>query len=126
LSWCREFFPRGVKQPGGEVGLSHPSSAEVRNDWSNDSYPLWLLGLYKDIFTLFTITGSINLFITKSKQAYCNLDVNFTIWWKKLSFYFLSYCFREVRFEEEWDMCNQWSKNWAVGLYIILKLFGSV
>jgi hypothetical protein len=35
----------------------------------------------------------INLFITKSKQAYCYLDIKFKVLRKKLAFYFLSYCF---------------------------------
>jgi hypothetical protein len=49
----------------------------------------------------------INLFITKSKQAYCNVDVKFKILCKKLAFYFLYYCLREVRFEEICDISNQ-------------------
>lgn len=60
-------FPRGVKQLGREGGLSHPSSTEVRNDWSNDSSTVCFHGVYKDMFTLLTIIGPVNLFIIKSK-----------------------------------------------------------
>lgn len=114
LSGCRKFFPRGIKQPGGEVSLSHLFRAEVRNDWSNDFSSVCLYGVYKDILTLFTITGPINLFITKSKQAYLNLDVKFTVWWKKLTFFLLSYCFREVRLEVICDILKTEVRTFAI------------
>jgi len=82
--------------------------SEVTEQWLLSYMPSWIV---QGHIHLFSITGPINPFITTSKQAYCNVDVKFTVWWKKLAFYFLSYCFREACFEEIRDISNQWRKN---------------
>jgi len=41
----------GIRQPGCEVNHSTPSSAEVKNGWSDISLPVCLHGMERDTFT---------------------------------------------------------------------------
>jgi len=41
----------GIWQPGCKVNHSTPSSAEVKNGWSDTSLPICLHGMEKDTFT---------------------------------------------------------------------------
>jgi hypothetical protein len=46
------FFP-GKERPGREADHSHPSSAEVKNEWRYNSSPLCLHDLYRDGFSFY-------------------------------------------------------------------------
>jgi hypothetical protein len=52
--WVPGIFP-GVKRLGREIDIT-PSSAEVKNEWSyNSTLPIFLRGVYRNNFTLFTL-----------------------------------------------------------------------
>jgi hypothetical protein len=62
MKWIRGLFPRGLKRSGREVNHSHPSSAEVKNEWSYTyTPPICLHGVDRYNLALFFFTETVSL-----------------------------------------------------------------